>query len=690
MSSTAGTPRSCPAAGLGCGIVTRRYTPAGSTRTPRGQARVQHTSPPTSTDSTRSSGPGGPWTTVRERTPGGRTGVVVALVVLAMLLVLLGIAWARAGEPLPGTFVEGTDVGGLGEQDLRAAVSELVRVRQEVTIEATAAGQQFPFTPGADGYGGDVDATVDAALAAGRDGPLFGLFRHVTASFGSERHVELQGAPIDQAIADFVAEVAAEVEQDLSVGAVRVDPATLEVQAEAPRDEVVLDRDAARQALAEVIGDPTPPPVELPTEITSPPTDQAALDDAIARAQRAVAEPLVLTANGGAITLAPGEIATVLRTDEQDGRLTLVADQAALDEVVAPDLPDVEVQPVDATFTVDSGLTTFDDQGSVTWTPRPAQLSVVPSEAGALYDPEVGTAQVGRLLDEGVREAELELPVTPADLTTEDAEGLGVDHLIGTFTTYHACCANRVHNIQRIADIVRGQVLRPGESFSVNDFVGQRTIEKGFVADGAIFRGEIRDEIGGGISQFATTMYNAAFFAGIPILEHRAHSLYISRYPLGREATLNYDSIDLAIENDTEHGLFIHTSYTDTSITVSLFGDNGGREVTANMGQPYNYRAFDTRTRPTAELPRGSQRVVQSGADGYQVTVERVIRGGGVDRTEQIVTTYQPKPQIIEVGTADPPPPSPSPEPEPEPEPSPKPTATTSPSPKPSPTETAE
>ena len=601
------------------------------------------------------------------------------LVVVALLVLLGGVAVARAGEALPGTYVEGADVGGLGGEELRTQVDQLVRARQEAVVEVSAAGQSFTFTPGADGYGGDVDATVDAAVEAGRSGP-FGLLGHLAATFGGQREVELQGAPIDQAIAAFVDDVASQVDQPLVVGSLRVDPDTLEVQAEAPQDRIEVDQQAAEQALAAVIGDPDPAPVELPTDVTSPPTDQAALDDAVERAQRAVADALVLTANGGAVTLSPSEIARVLRTEEQDGRLTLVADQDTLAEVVAPDLPAVEVEPTDATFEVASGLTTFDDQGSVTWEPRPADLRVVPSEVGFTYDAEVGAIQVGALLDEGVREAELELPVTEADLTTDDAEGLGVDHLIGTFTTYHSCCANRVTNIHRIADIIRGQVLRPGETFSVNDFVGKRTIEKGFVADGAIFRGEIRDEVGGGISQFATTMYNASFFAGIPILDHRAHSLYISRYPLGREATLNYDSIDLEIENDTDHGLFIHTSYTGTSITISLFGDNGGRRVTANMGQPYDYRAFDTRTRGTDELYEGQQRVVQNGTDGYKVTVERVIRGGGMDRTEQIVTTYQPKPKVVEYGTRPrpaPPPPPPSPTPTPTPSPS-------SPSPSPS------
>ena len=622
------------------------------------------TSQPTSTSGTETptSGPSGPWTRRRGRSPGAWAVLVVLGLVTAFLVVFGTLAVVRAGEALPGTFVAGTDVGGLGRDDVRVAVQDLVEARQTATVDVTAAGQSFSFTPGTEGFAGDVDATVDAALAAGRDG-ILGFPGHITATFGDEREVELQGAPIEAAIARFVDRVAGEVDQELFVGAVRVDPETLEVDARAPRDEVVLDVDASVAALTAVIGDPDPPPVEFPAEITAPPTDQAALDDAVARAQRAVSDSLVLTANGGAAVLSPSEIATVLRTREQDGRLTLVANRKALAEVIAPDLPAVEVQPTDATFRVNAGLTTFDDQGSVTWSPRPADVGVVPSQTGELYDPKVAAAQVGPLLDGGVREAELELPTAEADLTTAEAEALNVNQLIGTFTTYHSCCQNRVTNIQRIADIVRGEVLEPGETFSINDHVGQRTRAKGFVADGVIIRGELEEQVGGGISQFATTMYNAAFFAGIPILEHSAHSLYISRYPLGREATLNYGTIDLRIENDTSNGIYIHTSYTDESITVSLFGNNGGRQVTANMGQPYDYRDFDTRTRGTAELYEGQQRVVQEGADGYKVTVQRVIRGGGMDRTENIVTTYSPKPRVVEYGTrprpAPPPPPPP-------------------------------
>lgn len=151
------------------------------------------------------------------------------------------------------------------------------------------------------------------------------------------------------------------------------------------------------------------------------------------------------------------------------------------------------------------------------------------------------------------------------------ASGELVTAKVGEFTTRHACCQSRVTNIHRIADIVRGIYLLPGESVSLNEYVGQRTREKGFVAAGAIRSGHLEDEVGGGVSQFATTIFNAAFFAGLDIPVYQAHSLYFSRYPFGREATISHPAPDLVLHNVTDYPVLIWTSYTDTSITVEMY-----------------------------------------------------------------------------------------------------------------------
>ncbi len=150
-------------------------------------------------------------------------------------------------------------------------------------------------------------------------------------------------------------------------------------------------------------------------------------------------------------------------------------------------------------------------------------------------------------------------------------DGSLITSRVSTFTTPHSCCENRVQNIQRMADIVRGYYLVPGEVLSLNAYVGPRTIEKGFLPAGAIREGRLTPEIGGGVSQFATTIFNAAYFAGLDFREYQAHSLYFSRYPYGREATISSPAPDLKIENTTEYPVLIWTSYTGTSITVSMY-----------------------------------------------------------------------------------------------------------------------
>jgi vancomycin resistance protein YoaR len=142
---------------------------------------------------------------------------------------------------------------------------------------------------------------------------------------------------------------------------------------------------------------------------------------------------------------------------------------------------------------------------------------------------------------------------------------------IASFTTNFTPGQSRVNNIQLMADMTQGVVLEPGERFSVNGHVGMRTRAKGFSSGGFINNGILEEAIGGGVSQYATTLFNAAFFGGLEIPEYQSHSLYISRYPYGREATLSFPKPDLVIENSTPHGVLIWPTYTDSSITVTLY-----------------------------------------------------------------------------------------------------------------------
>jgi vancomycin resistance protein YoaR len=167
----------------------------------------------------------------------------------------------------------------------------------------------------------------------------------------------------------------------------------------------------------------------------------------------------------------------------------------------------------------------------------------------------------------------------------------------------------------------------------------------------AIDRGEFVQDIGGGVSQFATTMYNAAFLGGYEIVEHKPHSQYISRYPEGREATLDYPNVDLKFRNSSPHGLYIDTSYTGTSITVSIWA-TPWVQVSTSTGGRSNFTGPETIVRPNPALAPGEERVIQEGAgQGFQVTVTRTLTfPDGRVEDEAVTTTYVARPRIGERG----------------------------------------
>ena len=222
--------------------------------------------------------------------------------------------------------------------------------------------------------------------------------------------------------------------------------------------------------------------------------------------------------------------------------------------------------------------------------------TVVASDGGvACCADEVGEL-VAEALVAGV-EVPIGLPSRPAVSREEQAylESLGIVELVGTFTTKHACCQGRVTNIQLFAELMRGAVVEPGQSLSLNGHVGRRTEEKGFVEGGFIEKGVLIDDIGGGVSQFATTIFNALIHAGMDIDEYQTHSLYLSRYPYGLDPTISFPKPDLRFTNPTPYGVLIWPNYTDTSITVEIYST---RNVVVTIGEPQEeMREFCRRVR---------------------------------------------------------------------------------------------
>ena len=296
--------------------------------------------------------------------------------------------------------------------------------------------------------------------------------------------------------------------------------------------------------------------IEIP--ITGSEAVDRGADELIAEAHR-------LTKNGIALRV-PG-IITQRRVSQSALRSWLVfggtidEPTISLDEQLAQST--VEALFIDYGEAGDEPTFTIDDVGRV---------RIVGSSPGAVCCTLDTPERILAGMEAGERIVELRPREDPGVRGIEWAKSLGIVEVIGEFTTYYQPNQTRNINIQRIAELTQGAVIEPGGEFSINDYVGRRTRENGFVDAGVISNGVFTTSVGGGISQYATTLFNAAFFAGLDFGDYQSHSIYISRYPYGREATVNFPNVDLEILNTTPYGVLLWPTTDETSITVTLYG----------------------------------------------------------------------------------------------------------------------
>src|SRR5205814_5289140 len=177
------------------------------------------------------------------------------------------------------------------------------------------------------------------------------------------------------------------------------------------------------------------------------------------------------------------------------------------------------------------------------------------------------------------RSARLVVEKSRPKLTTAEAKTFGIKEVVSSYTTIYGGIANRIHNVQLVAHLIDNHFIRPGEEFSFNKTTGVRDASKGFLEAPVIINGELGTGLGGGVCQVSTTVFNAAYDAGLNITARTNHALYISHYPQGRDATVDYPNIDLKFVNDTGRWLLLRTFVTDSSLTVNLYGTPVGRRV---------------------------------------------------------------------------------------------------------------
>ena len=343
-------------------------------------------------------------------------------------------------------------------------------------------------------------------------------------------------------------------------------------------------------------------------------------------AQPAVSAPIELTVGDKSVELSPEELAPALKlTINPDHSHTPTLDAKKLEPLFQKRFKDLETLPKDASIELRGGTPT-----------------VVPAKDGMVVDRAKVVPAILATLPKpsGQRKATVGLAKQPAKFTTAAAQKLGVKEKISEFTTEFPHADYRNTNIGRAAELINGTLLKPNEVFSLNKIVGERTAANGFTDGYVINRGVLVKDLGGGVSQSATTTFNAAFFAGLDDVEHKAHSFYISRYPVGREATVAWPSVDLKFRNDSGHGVLIETGFRRSSggsngaITVRMWGTKVW-DIKSGQSDRFNGRAPKViyNEKPGCEK--------QAPVAGFDIKIYRYFnRNGERVKTESFTTHY--------------------------------------------------
>jgi vancomycin resistance protein YoaR len=571
----------------------------------------------------------------------------------ALTGVVVGLAFAGSPERLAdGVHIAGVDVGGMTPGKARTLLERRARALENSPVEFRAAGHTWRLSAEQLGVRADWAAAVDAVRHQGDGfGPVRGFKRLDLRFFGADVAPRTQ---VEDAALEYVlGQIAGTVDTAHSESRIVLRGLTPVIVP--GRTGRALDRPAAATVIVRALAGLSRDPVELPVGAVSPRVSAGDLTVAQAQVRTALSAPVHLTLGQTRWRLKPRRIATLLELPV-DGRRELRIGGRGADRWFGALARSVDRPPVDADFAITKrGIHVTPDRDGYSLDVPSSAKNVL--RAALVSDPELRTA-------------ELIAETTHAERTAEEAEAMHITGLVAAYTTYYGGDANRVHNVQLVSHLVDGHVIAPGETFSFNQATGERTADKGFREAPVIINGELKTALGGGVCQVSTTVFNAAYEAGLPITARTNHALYISHYPQGRDATVNYPDTDLKFVNDTGHWLLLRTWVGSSSLTVALYGTPVHRRVVTDTAPLVARGAIPTNAEYDPSLLAGERVVEDAGEPARTTSVRRRVydADGRLLYDATFYSSYQAEPAIVRVGT----------HPRPKPKAKPKPTGTKS------------
>lgn len=270
-------------------------------------------------------------------------------------------------------------------------------------------------------------------------------------------------------------------------------------------------------------------------------------------------------------------------------------------------------------------------------------------------DFKISLEEAKQILQQTKEEYVIPLTITIPKVTTKNLGMQAFPDRLGNYSTrYDESNKNRTNNIKLATEKINGTILKPGETFSYNKIVGERTIKAGYKEAAVYMNGKVVDGIGGGICQISSTLYNAALDANLEIVKRTNHYFLTSYVPASRDATVNYGTIDFQFKNNRSYPIKIECIAKGGVSQVTIYGIQEETEYEVVIQDeiteviPYTTKYIDINT-----LAKGEENIVQQGSNGYKSQAYKILKLNGkvISKTLLSKDSYNPMQRVIERGT---------------------------------------
>jgi vancomycin resistance protein YoaR len=345
-------------------------------------------------------------------------------------------------------------------------------------------------------------------------------------------------------------------------------------------------------------------------------------------AELAVSAPITLEIGSREVTISPEVIGTALNFVPNNEKLESRFDEKVIIDEISRQIPNIQTQATDAKF---------DFIGD--------KIVIIPAQEGIKFEPgQLDAALSPVFRQKNNRTVNLDSAVIKPVVSTESLEALGIKEQLSSFRQGFDYIPYREINVGQAAKYMDGKILKPGEIFSMNETIKERTTKNGYVKGIYIGEGGRFDfGLGGGVSIITSATWNAAFYAGLEKIEQRAHSVHIARYPPGLEATVSWPRLDLKFRNNTNNNILIKALPERDGITISMYGTKIYDKVISKFGEPYAINNKIDRV-----ISYDPNCLEQEAAPGFKINVTREFwKNNTIVETENFLTSYKPSDNII-------------------------------------------